>query len=320
MNKQKIYLTVLVSVLLAIIIYVSYGMLNAGKMEEYYTVSVILDNSSSDRWNAFKEGLEQGADEHHMHLNVVSIGEMLNIEEECMLIGRELENGADGLIAELCWEDTDGLFAAATVSKPVVLVHNVMQSVNLYTTVAPDQFKLGKAIGEAVIHGESTKAVRIGVLAGNKDRNFQQQRLNGVQEAISSADLSPEWILYEDEAADKKNLLQQLSDYPVDVLVTLDNEQTELAVDFLLEHTDFSLRIYGEGRSEKAVYYLDKGMIETLVVSNEFYMGYRSAELLAQKLGYYVSDTEQDEVEILVVTRENLYEKEMEKILFPTVR
>lgn len=320
MNKHKFYMTVLVSVLLVVIIYVSYGMLNAGKKEEYYNVSVILDNSSSDRWNAFKEGLNQGADEHHIHLNVVSTGKLSNMEEECTLISRELENGADGLVVELCWEDEEGDFAGATASKPVVLVENGIQSTNLYTTVAPEHFRLGKAIGKAVLDGEINRNLRVGVLAGNKERNSQQQRLKGLEKALVNTGVSMEWVLYEDEISGGAILNSYLSEYPVDVLVTLNNEETERAVDFLLEYEELPLRIYGEGRSEKAVYYLDKGMIKALVVPNEFYMGYRSVELLAQKMGYHVSDTEQDEVEYLVVTRKNLYEKSVEKVLFPTVR
>ena len=313
-------MTILTAALLAVIIYVSNGMLNAGKQEEYYTVSVILDNSSSDRWSAFKEGVEQGAEEHYIHLNMVSTSKLLNMEEEYTLISRELENGADGLIVELCWEDEEGIFAGTTVSKPVVLVENSVYSTNLYTTVAPDHFKLGPAIGEALLAGASSSRLQVGVLAGNREKNSLQQRRAGLENALANTGVSVEWVLYEDELLSNSMLKGYLEAHPVDVLVTLDNEMTERAVDFLLEYGELSTRLYGEGRSEKAVYYLDKGLIETLVVPNEFYMGYRSVELLAQKMGYHVTDTEQDEVEYLVVTRENLYEKDVEKVLFPTVR
>lgn len=320
MNKNRIYMTILVAVLLAIIIYVSNGMLNAGKEEEYYTVSVILDNSSSDRWNAFKEGLEQGAEEHHIHLNVVSTGKMSGMNEEYTLIGRELENGADGLIVELWGEDEEGIFAGTTVSKPVVLVENNVQSANLYTTVAPDYFKLGMAIGKAVLDGEADRNLRVGVLAGKKEKNSLQQCLKGLEKALESTEVSVDWVLRGEEVLGNYEMKGYLETHPVDVLVTLDNEETEWAVDFLLENEELPIHLYGEGRSEKAVYYLDKGLIETLVVPNEFYMGYRSVELLARMIGYHVADTEQDEVEYLVVTRDNLYEKDVEKVLFPTVR
>lgn len=81
---------------LAVLVYASYGMVNAGKKETYHSVAVIVDDSSSDRWTAFKEGLEQGADEENFHINVVSTSSFVNLHEECSIISRELENGADG--------------------------------------------------------------------------------------------------------------------------------------------------------------------------------------------------------------------------------
>ena len=63
MNKNRFYVGLLVAAILAVLVYASYGMVNAGKKETYHSVAVIVDDSSSDRWTAFKEGLEQGADE-----------------------------------------------------------------------------------------------------------------------------------------------------------------------------------------------------------------------------------------------------------------
>ena len=319
MSKNKWYVFLLISLILIVIIYVSDGMLNVGKKEEYNAVTVIVDNSGSDRWSAFKEGLEQGAEGKNIHLNVVSTGKFLNLEEECSIISREWENGADGMIVGLCADDKSGLLDGACSSNPVVLVDGGIELQSLYTTVAPDQYKLGKAIGEAVVSGENNNlsGMKIGILSGNQEKTGQRQRLKGVQEILYKAGAGTEWILSREEAG---NLKQYYAGQPVDILVTLDNDETERAVDFLLENEEYFCRIYGEGRSEKAVYYLDKGMIQTLVVPNEFYMGYHSVELLAQKLNYFSSVTEHVEVEFLTVTGGNLYDKDVEKILFPIVR
>lgn len=83
---------------------------NAGKKETYHSVAVIVDDSSSDRWTAFKEGLEQGADEENFHINVVSTSSFVNLHEECSIISRELENGADGVIVQLCGDDAGRSF------------------------------------------------------------------------------------------------------------------------------------------------------------------------------------------------------------------
>ena len=106
MSKNKWYMVLLISLILSVIIYVSDGILNVGKKEPYYSVSVVLDDSGSERWSAFREGMEQAAASNNIHLNVVSTGKLLSLREECSVISRELENGADGIILELCGYDT----------------------------------------------------------------------------------------------------------------------------------------------------------------------------------------------------------------------
>lgn len=319
MNKHKTYMLILISVILSIIIYVSYGMLNTGKKERYHTVSVILDSSSADQWNALREGLEQGAQDHHIHLNIVSVGELLNLQEECALISRELEGDTEGLIVELCWEDSAELFEQAIGSKPVVLVKDNLQKGNVYSAVVPDPQQLGQALGDAVKNSQNN-GTRVGILAGKENKGAQKMRIQGIQKAFEDTEYTIEWIFYDDDPVYQGDLQKKLEDHPVDILAALDDETTELAVDCLLEHTDLSLNLYGEARSEKAVYYLDKGLIETLIVSNDFYMGYRSVELMAQKLNYHVSDIQQDSVEIFSISKNNMHDQDIEKILFPTIR
>ena len=47
---------------------------NQGKDEDYISVSVVVNDSSNVRWDAFRSGLEQGAEDNHVHLNLVSTG------------------------------------------------------------------------------------------------------------------------------------------------------------------------------------------------------------------------------------------------------
>ena len=120
-----------------------------------------------------------------------------------------------------------------------------------------------------------------------------------------------------------KVLKQGISaDEPVDILITLGNAETETAVDYLQADTSYKRQfmIYGEGCSDKMVYYLDKGIIKSLVVPNEFNMGYQSVHTIAEQIKYKFSSAESTTVESLVINRQNLYDEENQKILFPIVQ
>lgn len=320
MSSKRLYIGLLVGAMVAVIGYVSYGMVNIGKKETYYSVAVILDDSSNDRWNAFREGLEQGAEEHHIYLNLVSTSVFQSLEEECSVIQRELENGADGVIVHVPVEGNLGLFSEAVGSKPVVLVENGMQS-EWYTVVAPDQRQLGAAVAESVLEGEqeNLEGLTLGILSGNQRMSSQKQCLEGFLETMEGSGVEIVWNLSDEDWGSAAYLRWCQQEKPADVVVTLDNSTTEYAIAFLQENSDIFWRLYGEGRSEEAVYYLDKGYIEALVVPNEFYMGYRSVEIIAEKLNLETVDTEKNTVEFLKVTRKNLHDKDVEKILFPVV-
>ena len=91
MNRDRIYLGIVTAMIIMVIIYASYGLLNGGKEELHYSVSVVIDNSGSDQWNAFKEGLNQGANESGIYLNIVSASTFSGLAEEYMILERELE-------------------------------------------------------------------------------------------------------------------------------------------------------------------------------------------------------------------------------------
>ena len=322
MNKNRFYVGLLVAAILAVLVYASYGMVNAGKKETYHSVAVIVDDSSSDRWTAFKEGLEQGADEENFHINVVSTSSFVNLHEECSIISRELENGADGVIVQLCGDDADGLFSGIVSGIPTVLAENEGESESLFTTVMADPYEIGRTIGENLLAGagDSLSGFTVGILSGNQKMKSQRLRLEGFQKAVECSGAEILWTLSDEEVGDQSALERYWKEKPASVLVALDNDETELAGDFILGLLWEKPKLYGEGCSEKTVYYLDKGVIASLVVPNEFFMGYQCVKELAEKINYHQDNgVTEDTVDFLSVTRENLYDRDTENILFPNI-
>ena len=107
--------------ILAVIGYSAHEMVNQGKDEDYISVSVVVNDSSNVRWDAFRSGLEQGAEDNHVHLNLVSTGTFQNAQEEHTIVKRELDGEADGVIVEPYSSEADVILPTES-AKPVVLV------------------------------------------------------------------------------------------------------------------------------------------------------------------------------------------------------
>ena len=303
-------------VVLAVIGYSAYGMVDQRKYDDYVAVSVIVNDSSNVQWDAFREGLEQGAEDNHVHLNLVSTGTFQNAQEEQIIVKREIDGEADGVIVEPYSSEADTILPTES-TKPIVLVETGIETDKLFTSVMTDHRKLGESLADAAIKGGET---RVGILSGNQSQLGMRQRLEGAKKRLSEAGVEVSWVLSEKEFYKKIRNMEYFADNQVDAVVSLENNDTEKAVDLLFNDDSISWRIYGEGCSEKLVYYLDKGLIQELIVPNEYYMGYQSIAMAAQNIRYYTDKTDQIEVEFFQVTKENLYDEETSWILFPTVR
>ena len=320
MNKNKFYFGALLLILLAITVWASYGVLNSGKNEEVHAVSVIVDDSNNDRWIAFQQGLDAAANDYQIDLNFVSTGELSSAEEEVALINRELENGAEGVIVQMVSstveaKDLEDISARAAL----MLIETDVFPEDVYSFAGTDNLSMGKALAEAIKEdlGEQLVGKTVGILCGNQNRSAMQERLEGFQNSMKDAGTDIVWVL--DGANDAGGNADSLyRAQAVDIVVALENDETERMVDFL-QGTGEPL-LYGVGCSEKAVYYLDKGVIRTLVVPNEFNMGYQSMEAMANQLHYRLGKADDCQVDYLVVNRTNLYDEDNQKVLFPIVQ
>lgn len=320
MKKNRLYFGVLTLILLLIIGWASYSMLQVGMQEETHSVSVIVNDSNNDRWIALHQGLVQASYDYNIDLNFVSTGRFTSVDEELALINRELENGAEGIIVQMVGdtEKLDEISARAAV----MLLETDISPEGVYAFAGPDNTAIGSALADVIKEdfGEELFGKNIGILRGNEEKLSTQQRLAGFKEAIAGTGAEILWTTdCAEEQSGNADILQDV--VSVDIIIALENDETERMVDYLqMQNTQTKSFLYGVGCSEKAVYYLDKGVIRTLVVPNEFNMGYQSMKAMANQLHYRLTKAEDCQVDYLVVDWTNLYDEDNQKVLFPIVQ
>ena len=78
--------------------------------------------------------------------------------------------------------------------------------------------------------------------------------------------------------------------------------------------------VVGVGNSNRNIYALDRGDIADMIVINEFNMGYLAVAEAKKKLSSRLREMEQLRVGDTLVSRDNMYSAENQKLLFPLVR
>ena len=321
-NKQ----TLIMLLILLACVAISGMILVAGREEKKsYNISVLVNNSSSSRWTSLREGAEAAARDYNIRLNYVSTGEFWGNQKEMELLTKELESGADGVIIQMyasegIYEKLESLISRGNC----VLLETDITPEEYYQTVGPDNSELGKALGERICqdYGGNLNGKTVGILCGNTGQIALRQRLDGLQETIKAAGGEVLWTLAEMGRNPDQQLFEENWNKHADIIVALENDETERAIDYIVEQqiNPENIALYGVGNSEKIVYYLDKGMLRALVAPNEFHMGYQSGEELATKLEYHTAEKRNVKTGYLVIDRDTLYDAANQKILFPIVQ
>ena len=324
MKKNRLYFGMIIAFLVAIVVWTSYQMWNVGKEEEAHKVSVIVENSGLDRWSLMRQGLEQAARDYNIDLNYVSTSGFDGVSAELDVVRREIENGAKGIIVQMASGGNTEDIAEVALKASVVLIETDVTPEDLYVVVGPDNIRMGTALAKAVTEdfGPELSDRKIGILSGNQKQLAMQQRFSGVTDSLADEGAQVAWCIEGTAEQEKEAFGAMLRETPVDILIVLGNDELEMVMDEFAagEPTDGKCVVYGVGSSEKTVYNLNKGWIDTLVVPNEFNMGYQSMEAIAGQLIYHTDVVEKCEVDYLVVDRTNLYDEDIQKILFPIVQ
>lgn len=297
----------------------------SGVKEETVKVSVVLDESGSGRWASFLSGLEQAAKDNGVTLNVVSTNKNLSVNQQFNLVKEEMANEADGIILQVTNSRGTENMIADISSKVVLELVDTGADMDLdvegkSACIQADNVEIGRALANEVriALGNDLSGYTIGIIEGNRKQHSIQQRLQGFTENIETSGAEILWY----EPANI-NLVERIgymqSQGKADILVALENTGLEAAAEYAMKTGD-DIYIFGEGTSIKNVSYIDDGVITSMVVPNEYYMGYQSLTAIVRRLDNKLTPMQNEIISFRVVNRENLFDESNQRILFPVVQ
>ena len=226
-------------------------------------------------------GMEKAAEDGKLVLNYVMVPEDADAEAELKLARQEIEDGAQALIIEPVASEGSGKMAEELSQRAVVVL-------------------LGeRADTEAAGRFGSVSAA---LLPAAGSRGSVEQRRRGVLEALRGSGIS---LSEEAEGAS--------------IVAGLEDSALTEALSYALTAKDRPL-VYGIGNSNRNLYGLDRGDIRSMIVINEFNMGYLAVAEAKKKLSSRLREMEQLRVGDTLVSRDNMYSAENQKLLFPLVR
>ena len=322
--KNKRLFPALVLILVVMIMAVTGFMIwESGNTAKLRQIHVIIENSNDNRWVQFIEGMKQAAEDQEVILTIVPTGHIETLSEEEAIVERAIANGSDGVIIQLC----SSIGAASMLEKlnsrtNIELVDENAYEVmsNVVGVVSPDHKAIGETIAnEAALFAEKPlEKCTIGVIRGSSALSSMEQRMDGFTEALESLGGKTTWVL--EQNGDAKDIKEKLAaNETPDILVALDNAGLEVAGEYASSQ-EKDITVIGTGTSTKSIYYLDCGIVQSLVVPEDYMMGYQSVSDLADYIHRNRFLPLVRTIAHRTIHKDTLFAEENQEILFPVQR
>ncbi|WP_394884489.1 substrate-binding domain-containing protein [Clostridium butyricum] len=313
--------------ILGILLLISFVLLlnesiNYNKKIKTYEISIITRGKSNESWMILKQGAEQAADEMNANIRFINLSSDNGIEEQQELVQREIKNGADSiLISPIDSNKISNIINEAEKHIPIISIESCAETNNLSNMVTSDNYKLGRKLGEYILK-DRTENIRIAIASNCGNYSSEKERQEGIKSILDEADISYEmWNLDKNKDNDYYNQVQKLiQNKYVDVIVAFDPELLEVIsqVKKDINMGDRGISVYGSGNTSKIISFLEEGVISGITIQNEFNIGYLGVRKAINKING--KNVQADKLESTIITKENMYTKENQRILFLFIR
>lgn len=278
----------------------------AQRRPELLEMSVIAREADGSAWATARRGMEQAAADLNVELRFLYPGQSNSAQEQGQLLRREVESGASAILLfpadrELLAEEVRGAKAA------LVTLETDMPAAAGYVGV--DNAALGEALGSAALNGAlpgETVLLVDSAPAGS-----------GVGERLAAAEalLESQGRRVRRFAGTADALAQELEREAVQAVIAFEASSLERAAAAVSQLEDPPL-LYGAGSTAAITAGLEQGHITAILAQNAFSSGYLAVEAAA-RLARRETPQTQDPLPFFTVRRENMYEPEYQKLLFP---
>lgn len=298
------------AVLGTMVIVLSFVMLQGNNEKQRYKISVIVENADDNQWSAFKYGLKMAAEDKDVEMSMVSTGAVLSQEEEKKLIEQEIKNGADGVIIQPAYStDTKNILKKVSSKTKIMLIEDIpSEEKSEFPVIQSNNYEMGKTLAEELLkdYGGNLEGKTMGILMKDRDSQNAIKREQGFTETLQNTGVEIVWT-------DEKKAESQPK---VDFVIALDDNSLTAAGECAAANNLDGALVYGIGNSTEAVYYLDTGVAECLIVPDTFDVGYQSLTELVNGLSKAFYEYDKPEIDYTIMRKENLFSKENQDAIF----
>ncbi|MDR1209300.1 MAG: substrate-binding domain-containing protein [Clostridiales bacterium] len=280
-------------------------------------VSVVINGPLNKYWDQVKRGMDQAASDLGAELVFDTLVTDHSAAEQGELIGRELDGGTKAFVIAPAAGDTVMKRVLGGVSEKAVIVAcgSRMGSGLADASVSADNRAMGEALGERIVAYERFRP-GILIITDGSGTESELSRLLGLTSVLSRAGARYSVRVVPPGTRDMAGRVAAYALTENARTVVALNSVTLTAAGEAFSANPHRARVYGADSSPDIVSLLEKRVITCVVAQNAYLLGYLSVESAVAELRGKRADAVVP-VGCAVITANNMYTKEHERLLFP---
>ncbi|QJD82224.1 substrate-binding domain-containing protein [Cohnella herbarum] len=288
------------------------------------TVIIKSTDASIEFWQVLVDGIHEASQEFDTNVEVWGSKAETDVDEQIALVEKAILNRPDAIV--LAANDYDRLVPIAEEVKKsgikLIIVDSGINSEVAQSIVATDNVKAGQEAGQAMqqqLEGLS----RVAIISYVKNAASHIDREKGIREVLAGNPNIELLDTFYVEGSEQNAYLmakQILSDDSEKLGIIGLNEPTTVGAGKAIRELDLKdkVKLIGFDSSFNEIKLLDEGIIKATVIQRPFQMGYLSIKIAVDAVrGNKIP--ERVDTGSLLITKQNMYEEENQKLLFPFV-
>ena len=316
-QKKKIFV-IFIGIAIILFLFILDFLLRRDNREVIYNIAYISDTRKSEDIKVIAEGISQAAKDMRVEVKSYVLANNNEVEAQIELIKKEVKGKVDAILLN----PTDSNKLSETIKKaykdvPIVLINSAITGFDSIPIISCDNEEVGKEIADEIIRNGNTRN-NIGIIVTNKNKSNLQDMYRGFLSEISySKNNCKELNIGENINTYSQQINSFIKSENIDVLVTFERDILEELAQIKKENK-LELELYGMGRTNKILSYLEEDIINSVAVQNEFNLGYLGVKIAVDKLNN--KDTSSKTIDFSIINKSNMYWDDNQKILFPFIK
>lgn len=322
-NKRRVMICIMALALLALTVTAcgNTGQIIKTENSKSY-VAVITKSTTSAYWKSTFAGAKAAGTEYNLEVSFQGPENEEDYETQNEMIRQAVKDGAKAIVFSAVDYNgnAEAIDDAIRQGVKVVVIDSDVNSEKVQYRISTDNYKAGKMVGQALLEGENRK-LRVGIVnfaaisdnGQKREQGFRDSVMNNPNVEIVSS------INVNSTIKDAKfSTTAMMKAHPeINAIVTF-NEWTSLGVGYAVQELKLAdaVKVVAFDSNVISVGMLETGEVDALIVQNPYAMGYLGVEYAARLLNGEVPEMKNLDTTTTLITRDNMFEPESQKVLF----